>query len=90
MRGNDDCTLFHIACQYGHYDTASMLLEAGTDPNSRDACGRTPLQVAHAHGNVKIMNCSRFIILKLMMTMATCYYWAKYKAQRNNGSEENS
>ena len=55
MRGNDDCTLLHIACQYGHCDTASMLLKADTDPNLCDACGRTPLQVACAHGNVKIM-----------------------------------
>jgi ankyrin repeat protein len=42
-RGGSHTTPLHAASVKGHLDVASLLLETGADPNSRDNHGRSPL-----------------------------------------------
>jgi ankyrin repeat protein len=42
-RGGSHTTPLHVASVKGHLDVASLLLENGADPNSRDHLGRAPL-----------------------------------------------
>lgn len=52
VRGN---TALHLACSEGHEDIAKTLLEAGADPNARDAKGRHPAHVCAVHGNLELL-----------------------------------
>ncbi len=43
IRGGSHTTPLHAASVKGHLEVASLLLESGADPNSRDYVGRVPL-----------------------------------------------
>lgn len=44
----------HVAAEQGHAETAMRLLEAGADPDERDAMGCTPLRYAIMEGHVAV------------------------------------
>jgi ankyrin repeat protein len=47
-------TALHRAATYGHLDVAVELIEAGADPNARDAGLRTPLHQAATYGHSRV------------------------------------
>ena len=55
MRDIHRCTVLHVACQYGHCDTVSMLLDGGSDPNTKDRYNCTVLVVASSNGHTKVV-----------------------------------
>lgn len=46
----------HFSAQYGHYNTAEVLLRAGISRDARTKVDRTPLHVASQEGHVEIVN----------------------------------
>jgi hypothetical protein len=47
-RSSDGKAALHFACMNGHLGVTKVLLQAGADPNGRDALGMTPLMYAVA------------------------------------------
>jgi ankyrin repeat protein len=50
-RDNAGRTAFHVACSRGNLDMIKLLLEAGSDPNTVDNQGFTPLHTATQEGH---------------------------------------
>ncbi len=50
-RDNAGRTAFHVACGRGNLDMIKLLLEAGSDPNTVDNQGFTPLHTATQEGH---------------------------------------
>ena len=46
----------HFSAQYGHYNTAEVLLRAGISRDARTKVDRTPLHVASQEGHLDIVN----------------------------------
>ena len=57
-RGGSHTTPLHAASIKGHFDVASLLLERGADPNSRDVIFRVPLHRVSQGGLVIMMESS--------------------------------
>ena len=49
VRGDNDQTILHVACEKGDLSIVKKVLEAGADPNSRDGRTFTPLMLAVQH-----------------------------------------
>ncbi len=47
-------TPLHFACERGHFEVATRLLDAGADIEARDLIGRTPLMTTALSGNMEI------------------------------------
>mmetsp|Transcript_21512 Transcript_21512/g.50093 ORF Transcript_21512/g.50093 Transcript_21512/m.50093 type:complete len:127 (-) Transcript_21512:79-459(-) len=47
-------TALRVAAEKGEADVVKMYLDVGTDPNTRDAFGRTPLHIAASMGRVEV------------------------------------
>ena len=45
-------TIFHSACYGGHLEIVKLLIDVGTDMNSVNNIGRTPLHFACSRGNI--------------------------------------
>ena len=56
MHDSEEQTALHYACEANHTDMVALLLEKGADPTK--ACHRsiTPLMLASAHGNERMMD----------------------------------
>ncbi|CAM9253922.1 unnamed protein product, partial [Ectocarpus sp. 6 AP-2014] len=52
----DQCVPFHVAAEGGHGDLVGNFLIGGACPNSRTRFGRTPLHVAAAVGNSRVVS----------------------------------
>ncbi|QHE84385.1 ankyrin repeat domain-containing protein [Hydrogenophaga sp. BPS33] len=48
-------TALHMACQQGHADVVQLLLQRNTNHQIKDRRGRTPLDVAKAHGRDEVV-----------------------------------
>src|SRR6266436_106676 len=66
IRGGSHTTPLHAASVKGHLDVASLLLESGADPNSRDHVGRVPLHRV-SHGSQLVMMESSLGIARLLV-----------------------
>jgi len=53
-RSDDGLSALHVAASLGRSALARALLARGADPRSRDALGRTPLEVAEAQGHGEV------------------------------------
>lgn len=51
--------LQHVAARAGHVGCASLLLQADADPAALDSRGRTPLDLAQAHGRAELVQLLR-------------------------------
>ncbi len=65
-RGGSHTTPLHAASVKGHLEVASLLLESGADPNSRDIVDRVPLHRVSQGGQVVMMESSLEIARLLM------------------------
>ncbi|CAN0374307.1 unnamed protein product, partial [Ectocarpus sp. 8 AP-2014] len=52
----DACVSLHVAVEGGHGDLEELLLVGGACPNSRTMLGRTPLHLAAASGNNRVVS----------------------------------
>lgn len=50
-----DETALHMACQQGHADIVHLLLQRSANHEIKDRSGRTPLDVAKAHGHQAVI-----------------------------------
>jgi ankyrin repeat protein len=66
MRGGSHRTALHAASVKGHLEVASLLLENGADPNSRDDLGRAPLHRL-SHGGPLVMAQSSLDVARLLI-----------------------
>ncbi len=58
IRGGSHTTPLHAASVKGHLEVASLLLESGADPNSRDHLGRVPLHRVSQGGQLVTLESS--------------------------------
>ncbi|AYV75481.1 MAG: hypothetical protein Terrestrivirus1_355 [Terrestrivirus sp.] len=85
-KNNYECTLFHLACYYGHYDIVKYLttLPEFTSLNDEAEYGNTPLLVACAHNYTNIV--THLLTLENLTTLnhngfsgKTPFIWARTK-----------
>ena len=48
-------TALHLAAAFGREDAVELLLDQGADPTARDGEGRTPADLAAAHGHEEVL-----------------------------------
>jgi hypothetical protein len=66
-RGGSHTTPLHAASVKGHLEVASLLLESGADPNSRDMMGRVPLHRVSQGGQLGMELSQRIGIARLLV-----------------------
>ena len=56
VRGDNDRTILHVACEKGDLPTVKKVLEAGADPNVTDKLGCTPLYYACKNSHLECVS----------------------------------
>jgi len=68
-------TSLHLSARYARADAAKRLLDAGADPNARDATGRTPLHAAVAADAQGVFQVEFYIISNALLIFVKHIYY---------------